>query len=399
MDASADAQRRRRDLRAPTRVMPRGDDSGAVAVIVALWIVMLLGIGALAVDVGFYLVQRGKAQTAADAAALAAASYLPEDEPRARSAATDFATRNLPNGTATFTGGGATDPGRADVTVSVEVPTFFARVFGIGSVTAVAHAGAQAEVTSNRMPLQVVVVQDASGSFIEEWAQATSADLALMSLINQVSTQGDKVGFVAFSQGLKSTTYVGANRALGAPRKVNAVGDTDASHGQVMQLSLGLTALNYADPSTLPAAVDTSYQIARKDFPGGNTYPESGIDWAINQFTGSGSTGAEKVIVFVSDGMPNPMSHRGLTNAAAQRAGSAGIRIDTVTLTNESVGGSYGTSGADYQFNKDLVEQYNVGADGKNLGGVALQTSDPAGLRDLLLKIARIELRRTLLVD
>jgi Flp pilus assembly protein TadG len=366
---------------------------------VALTIVVLLGIAALAVDVGYFLVQRTKAQTAADAAALAAASYLPDAVPNARTAAIDFGTRNLPDGTTTFTDPSATDPNKAEVTVSLQVPTFFARIWGISSVTAVAHAVAEAKVTDNRMPLQVIVVQDASGSFIEEWAQATSADLALMSLVSQSSVQGDKVGFVAFSEGLKSTTYAGQNRALGSPRKVNAVGDTDASHGQVRQLTLGLTALNYSNQSVLPAAVDTSYQIARKDFPGGNTYPESGIDWAISQFAASGSTGAEKVIVFVSDGMPNPSSHRSLTDSAAQRAGSAGIRINSVTLTNEPTGGQYGTSGADYQFNKDLVELYNVGADGKSLGGVAFQTSDPAQLRDLLLKIATIELKRSVLVD
>lgn len=398
MKDSADAQRGR-GLRVLTRVMPSGDDSGAVAVIVALSLVVLLGVAALAVDVGYYLVQRGKAQTAADAASLAAASHLPEDVSGARAAAIDFAARNLPDGTTTFTGGGAANPGRAAVTVSVSVPTFFARIFGIASVNAAASAVAEAEVTSNRMPLQVVVVQDASGSFIEEWAQATSADLALMTLINQESVAGDQVGFVAFSEGLKSTTYAGQNRALGSPRKVNAVGDTDTRDGQVRQLSLGLTALDYANRSVLPGAIDTSYQIARKDFPGGNTYPESGIDWAVDRLNASGTTGAEKIIVFVSDGMPNPSSHRALTNSAARRAGSAGIRINTVTLTNESAGGQYGTGGADYQFNRDLVERYNVGADGRSLGGLALATADPAQLRNLLMQVATTELRRTVLVD
>jgi len=370
-----------------------------VAVMVALTLVVLLGIAALAVDVGYYLVQRAKTQTAADAAALAAASYLPEAVPAARTAATDFATRNLPDSSTTFTDPTAANPDKAEVTVSLQVPTFFARIWGISSVTAVAHATAEAQVTYNRRPLQIIVVQDASGSFIEEWAQANSADLAVMTLVNQVSIPGDKVGFVAFSEGLKSTTYLGQNRALGSPRKVNATGDTDAAHGQVRQLLLGLTALNYTNPSVLPGAVDTSYQIARKDFPGGNTYPESGIDWAIDQFASSGSTGAEKVILFVSDGMPNPTSHRSITDSAAQRAGHAGIRINSVTLTDESTGGSYGTGGADYQFNKDLVELYNTGTDGKSLGGVALQTSDPAQLRDLLLKIATTELKRSILVD
>ena len=399
MKRPVDAPRETRECRL-TAGSPWGStDSGAVAVTVALTLVVLLGIAALAVDVGYYLVRRAQTQTAADAAALAAASRLPDDMPGARVAAGDYVTRNLPEATTDFEDGGASDPGKATVTVSLQVPTFFARVFGVRSVTAVARAVAQANITSNRRPLEVIVVQDASGSFIEEWAQATSADQALMSLINQVSIQGDKVGFVAFSEGLKSTTYLGDNRALGDPRKVNAVGDTDSHHGAVKQLRLSLTALNYANPAVLPAAVTTAYQIAGKDFAGGNTYPESGIDWAVSQLSASGASGSDKVIVFVSDGMPNPSSHRSLTNDAARRAGAAGIRIDSVTLTNEPTGGQYGTAGADFKFNQDLVQVYNNGSDGKNLGGVALQTSDPAQLRDLLLKIGKIELRRSVLVD
>ena len=213
--------------------------------------------------------------------------------------------------------------------------------------------------------------------------------------------EGDRTGFVAFSQGLKSTTYPSdpTYRTLGAPRKVNALGDTDEAAGSVRALQMGLTDFNFSSHSGLPGGISSSYTLFGKDNPGGNTFPETAINWAIDEFAAHGTEGKDHVIVFVSDGMPNPSSHRGPTNAAAQRAGLAGIRINSVTLTNESAGGSYGTGGADHQFNKDLVETYNVGPDGASLGGVALQTSDPGHLRDLLIAVGTMELTQPSLVE
>jgi Flp pilus assembly protein TadG len=374
------------------------DESGAIAIVVAVLFAALIGCAALAVDLGYLYAERAQAQVAADAGALAAASYLPDDMAGAQTAGREYVAQNLPNATAVVTPGFEGNPNNVEVKVRLQAPTFFARIFGIDSAGVGASAVAQYKASSYRKPLEVIVVQDASGSFTEEWAQAIQADLALLNLINGVSVEGDRTGFVAFSEGLKSTTYPGSNRSLGSPRKVNNVGDTDTRFGRVRALQMGLSDFNYTNQSALPAGIATMYTIIGKDNPGGYTYPESAINWAVDQFVNYGNEGTDKVIVFVSDGMPNPSSHRSPTNEAARRAGSAGIRLNTVTLTNEPTGGSYGTSGSDYGFNKDLVEKYNVGSDGQSLGGVALQTPDPARLRDLLVSIGQIELSSSTLV-
>lgn len=54
-------------------------ESGAVAVIIAIFLIVLLGLAALAVDVGYVRVARNESQNAADAAALAGARQLGEN--------------------------------------------------------------------------------------------------------------------------------------------------------------------------------------------------------------------------------------------------------------------------------------------------------------------------------
>lgn len=72
---------------------------GMVAVFVALCLVLLLGIAALAIDIGFFYKRRADAQRAADAAALAGALRLP-DQTAALTAARNYATLNgYTNGT------------------------------------------------------------------------------------------------------------------------------------------------------------------------------------------------------------------------------------------------------------------------------------------------------------
>lgn len=63
-------------LRPKSRSGRRGARKGAIAVITALCLTAFLGIIALGIDGGFWMAERRKAQTAADSAALAAASVL-----------------------------------------------------------------------------------------------------------------------------------------------------------------------------------------------------------------------------------------------------------------------------------------------------------------------------------
>ena len=73
------------------------DGRGAVAIIVALVFPVIFGIAALTVDIGHVLYMEAKLQAAADAAALAAASSL-DDEDAAVDLAEEYAGLNMPEG-------------------------------------------------------------------------------------------------------------------------------------------------------------------------------------------------------------------------------------------------------------------------------------------------------------
>jgi len=147
------------------------DERGAILVHVAIATLTLIAFSALAIDYGALLAGRRQAQNAADAAALAGALSLadddPDDIPRAQAAAAAAGTANLVLGTAPSIVP-ATDvnlipcppgaPGlpdtciRADVyrsaTRSNALPTFFAQIMGISGQNVRATATAQV-VTGN----------------------------------------------------------------------------------------------------------------------------------------------------------------------------------------------------------------------------------------------------------
>ena len=69
------------------------DDSGATAVLFAVMIVVLLGLGAFAIDAGALYSERRSLQGAADAGALAGVQELPGSPSSAAGAAVAFAGR------------------------------------------------------------------------------------------------------------------------------------------------------------------------------------------------------------------------------------------------------------------------------------------------------------------
>jgi hypothetical protein len=129
---------------------------GAVIVVVAIMIVVIVGMAAFAIDTGMLLSGRADAQRAADAAALAAASAyldapLAEREALARERGTDFATRNAllrtPIGPDEVTIDLVTNTAstlRVRATVRrPEVNTFFAGIWGIRNMPVAAAAEAE----------------------------------------------------------------------------------------------------------------------------------------------------------------------------------------------------------------------------------------------------------------
>lgn len=80
-------------LRRALHVLHRREKAQAL-ILVAFSMVMLLGFGALAIDIGFYMHGRQEVQNAVDAAALAAAHELPDDGPAAEALAEQYLQAN-----------------------------------------------------------------------------------------------------------------------------------------------------------------------------------------------------------------------------------------------------------------------------------------------------------------
>jgi hypothetical protein len=125
---------------------PRSDERGQVFVFTVLALTVLLGMTALALDVGHWFRTQRRLQGTADAAALAGAQALPDDPGNADALALNYAGQN---------GGGVS---AADITISSTnqsndtifvqskstEPGFFSKIFGVDNVDI--HARAKAIV-------------------------------------------------------------------------------------------------------------------------------------------------------------------------------------------------------------------------------------------------------------
>jgi Flp pilus assembly protein TadG len=118
------------------------DERGQSVMVVVVALVSLLGMCALVLDVGYGFVLKRKAQSAADASALAAVYFLP-DTSAAQSASDSYATKNFSVGTVTaaFSSTNATND-TITTTASATAPSFFGKVLGFSSYTARATARA-----------------------------------------------------------------------------------------------------------------------------------------------------------------------------------------------------------------------------------------------------------------
>ena len=128
--------------RSPKERSPK--ERGAVLVLVSLVMVVLMGMAAFAIDLGWLYWQATETQKAAEAAALACVVHMPHPASQAfatseaHSVAMDIANRN---GYRNDSSGSVTPrevvghPTQLNVAVSKTVPTYFMKVFGMDSVT------------------------------------------------------------------------------------------------------------------------------------------------------------------------------------------------------------------------------------------------------------------------
>lgn len=205
---------------------------GSTFVIVVICFMAMLAFVALGVDYGAVSSARAELQIAADAAAMAGASGLP-DEAEVRDRATAFASRvsirgdsiNLSssevivgkwdNDSGSFTPGVVADADAVKVTARYTLETPISSIFGFPSVDLVAQAGGGAP-SQGRVP-DLVIVQDVTTSFRAEIALARRADQALVDCIHAKADPESKIGLVAFS-GLEKTCSRRASSSPTPPR-------------------------------------------------------------------------------------------------------------------------------------------------------------------------------------
>jgi Flp pilus assembly protein TadG len=153
------------------RPLARRGERGQAAILTIVSLTTLIGMVALVVDVGVWRTERGHMQNAADAAALAAAAYLPDQAGTANGIAQSTATRN--GASSADVSFGQTDPtstGYDTVTVRTHSPgtPYFARLFGIGgfdiNTTATALAQSYTAIKTNKM-VPIALMRDDATSY------------------------------------------------------------------------------------------------------------------------------------------------------------------------------------------------------------------------------------------
>lgn len=391
----------------------KGQD-GAVSVMVIVALVALLGMAALAIDVSMLYVAKQELQNVADAGALAGVGKMrsgpDEDAVRADVVAVgqentvlgesvilegeDITVGLLDEDTGEWTEGW---PGDALPQVKVTarrtqdssngpVQMSFARLFGIEQVevTATSTAGLSCQGRP-RIPVEIVTVQDCSGSFIEEIEIAKNADGALVNLVHENCMDGDKLGIVGFN----TQAYTLTDAYIAPPRPPWWPSWWPWPLPWHQQSTTGGHPL-----CTIPEETDKVYagidRINNEVPVEGYTYTELGIQSATGIFGAYGAgDAAEQVIVLMSDGLPNPFEHRALTVDACDVAAEEGIVIHTVTYDEDSAEGHYGSRGSDAEFNASLVRN----------GGYAFHTPSAADLEMIMITVGIIEIGHPMLVQ
>ena len=246
---------------------------GAVAIMVALSMLVLLGAVGLAIDAGLAYMVKARLNAAVDSAALAGARAVTSGASQAdqvasaQAASARFFAANIPSTylssnpnllgtTVTFNAGTAT----IDVRAEAPMPVSFMQVMGFTSLNPVAYA------QTIRKDLDMALVVDTSGSLS---SSATAVRAAAKTFLSKFNVLQDRIGMVHFAYGAE----------VDNPIRTGARGfDLTAMQGNIDNLTFG-----------------------------GSTASVEGMWNARNQLNliPLASRSSLRVIVFFSDGVPN----------------------------------------------------------------------------------------------
>jgi Flp pilus assembly protein TadG len=194
-------------------------DRGQTLPVIVVFMVSLLGICAMAIDVGNWYQEKRHAQSAADSAALAGALTIPAGTAQA-TATTNFQT-NASSGEHVVVTLPTSDS--VQVTVTDAAPSFFGALFGISSAgiqaTATAQIRAQAGVSGHVSPYAVLRTNYANGAGTTLFKAAASGQYGTIDLPSTDNLSGGSCS---------------GNTVMGTPSAVSKILSDTLAVGQIV---------------------------------------------------------------------------------------------------------------------------------------------------------------------
>lgn len=327
-------------LRPLGRGAPPGDETrrGSIALVAAVMLTVMMGFGALAVDVAWMRLAQAETQDIADAASVAAlwAVRSTQQENAAEDAATAMVRRN------TVAGYPATvqsvqlgdwdrndntfdtdvvDPNAARVTVGVTenggMPLFLARIFGWDAIPV------QATATAASRDLHVIVVFDITNSWSRpNFYRARDAALAMLDVLENAHGPADRIGMTVFSGRyaweftsltlLEEAVASGSVRAQWADMETASKAGTPANNGSGCNVYSSSRRTDYDDP---PGGCFPDMPREYADETG--TDHSTGLQQARQMFEERADDGVYRAMIVLTDGQPaNLGSSHGSTRLA-----------------------------------------------------------------------------------
>ncbi len=263
----------------------------------ALFIIVLLGITAMVVDTGRGWVMKRELQRTADAAALAGASYLP-DQAAADAAARDYIARNpLRDGLLTSTqvsfqclapSVDCTPYNAVKVSLGATAETTFAKVMAVDTMNAAARSIA---MSNQPRKFDVMIVLDRTGSMSAS-SKLTNAKAAIRSFYTMVDPAGVNIGLTIFppapatGDACSSISNPGVYNAATSKWSVVALRNDYAVNGVLNATSPLVTQLNCMGAN-------------------GNTHYTYALRKAKQAMAAQGRADAQDIYIFLTDGAAN----------------------------------------------------------------------------------------------
>jgi Flp pilus assembly protein TadG len=334
----------------------RRDQKGAVAIFAAVSMIMLLGFAAISVDIANLMYVKSNLQASANVAAVAGGQNIPSGTAAAMSISYGAQTgqknffspqtvtttstlkclttlQNLygqGNGIPCLTYGNQAAANAIVVTQTAVVPTFFAGVFGINSVTVTASATASSKGGSTP-PLNIMIILDTTQSMntadpncsvpgLSSATRLQCADYGVQVLLKELSPSVDKVSLMVFP-GLKvgyapleydcSSSTPSSSDIASYTTAANAVYQIISPPSTDYKISASSTSLNSSSnlvkAVSIPGVAGSSCSGVSA-LGGYGTYYATMLTAAQSTLAASQQAGEQNVIIFVSDGDSNALA-------------------------------------------------------------------------------------------